>query len=77
AKSDSSKCEALVLFKTDNQINRDAMLPQAPSSGVPELAVPRDISYVKSLTLLWSGNPDCVTLRQMSEEPATIASVSN
>ena len=64
ARPDEARGEAILLFTTQPDLARDALIAAAQAEGFPEIAVPRKIIPVEALPLLGSGKIDYVTLKQ-------------
>ncbi|HEY4210026.1 MAG TPA: bifunctional acyl-ACP--phospholipid O-acyltransferase/long-chain-fatty-acid--ACP ligase [Steroidobacteraceae bacterium] len=64
---DVAKGEAIVLFTTSPDLDRDRLLAAARTLGAPELAVPRQIRRVAAIPLLGTGKTDYVQLKQMAD----------
>ncbi len=67
-KSDAAKGEAIVLFTTSSELNREQLNLKAQELGIPALAIPRDIRIIKELPLLGTGKVDFMTLRKMADQ---------
>jgi len=65
---DSQRGEALVLYTTDGELNRERLLQMARASGKPELTVPKKIVAVEALPLLGTGKTDYVLLKTMVKQ---------
>ncbi|EPF2595870.1 bifunctional acyl-ACP--phospholipid O-acyltransferase/long-chain-fatty-acid--ACP ligase [Proteus mirabilis] len=68
AVNDPRRGESLVLFTTDKQLDRSMLSALAKSTGVAEIAVPKDIRFLKEIPVLGSGKTDFVSLKQLAEQ---------
>ena len=66
--SDKRRGESLVLFTTDKQLDRSTLSALAKSEGVAEIAVPKDIRFIKEIPVLGSGKTDFVSLKKLAEQ---------
>jgi len=65
--ADAQRGENIILYTTDNTLNREQLSSSAKALGSPELAIARNIIVVTALPLLGTGKTDYVTLKQMAE----------
>jgi acyl-[acyl-carrier-protein]-phospholipid O-acyltransferase/long-chain-fatty-acid--[acyl-carrier-protein] ligase len=65
--ADGGRGEAIVLFTTDKNMNRESLSTAAKLLGMPEITVPRKIQVIDTLPLLGTGKTDYVSLKQMAE----------
>ena len=68
--ADAQRGESIVLFSTDATLSRERLQETARDSGIPEIAVPRDIRRVDALPLLGTGKIDYVALKRLAGEGA-------
>jgi acyl-[acyl-carrier-protein]-phospholipid O-acyltransferase/long-chain-fatty-acid--[acyl-carrier-protein] ligase len=64
---DASKGEQLVLFTTQADANREALLSHFRNHGMTELAVPKTVRCLEQLPVLGTGKADYVKLKEMAE----------
>jgi acyl-[acyl-carrier-protein]-phospholipid O-acyltransferase/long-chain-fatty-acid--[acyl-carrier-protein] ligase len=65
--ADPSRGELIVLFTTDSNLTREALVESAKKLGVAEISVPSKIQYVESLPSLGTGKIDYMALKQLAE----------
>jgi acyl-[acyl-carrier-protein]-phospholipid O-acyltransferase/long-chain-fatty-acid--[acyl-carrier-protein] ligase len=70
AVTDRQRGETLVLFTTDTQLERSALLAAARQQGLAELLIPKRLERVERLPLLGTGKTDYVRLAKMTTETA-------
>ncbi len=64
---DEKKGEQLVLFTTQKEAERGAVLAGFKSAGLSELAVPKTICVLDEIPLMGTGKVDYVTLKEMAQ----------
>jgi acyl-[acyl-carrier-protein]-phospholipid O-acyltransferase / long-chain-fatty-acid--[acyl-carrier-protein] ligase len=63
---DAQRGEAIVLFTTDPNLNRESLQQVSRENGYPEIVVPRKIVALEILPLLGTGKIDYVSLQQLA-----------
>ena len=64
---DAQRGENILLYTTDNNLNREALQAAAKALGCPEIAIARKIIVIPELPLLGTGKIDYVTLKNLAE----------
>ncbi len=62
---DDMRGEQIVLFTTDQNLRREALVKAAQALGIAELAIPKKIIVLEALPLLGTGKPDYMKLKTM------------
>jgi acyl-[acyl-carrier-protein]-phospholipid O-acyltransferase/long-chain-fatty-acid--[acyl-carrier-protein] ligase len=68
AVEESGRGEVIVLYTEDAALRREALKQAARELGLPELALPRRVVYLKPLPLLGNGKKDYVELNRLVRE---------
>lgn len=65
---DAKKGEQLVLFTTDQDLDRKRLHDAMKKAGASELMIPKNIQLLPELPVLGSGKTDYVTLNRLVRE---------
>lgn len=66
--SDPARGEAIILFTTDPQLNREQLAATARSLGHPEIALPRRVLAIEELPMLGSGKVNYPRLKELATD---------
>jgi acyl-[acyl-carrier-protein]-phospholipid O-acyltransferase/long-chain-fatty-acid--[acyl-carrier-protein] ligase len=66
-RADGARGETIVLFTTDGLLTRELLSESAKTLGIPEIAIPRQISQMSALPLLGNGKLDYLALKNLAE----------
>ncbi|MDD2832606.1 MAG: bifunctional acyl-ACP--phospholipid O-acyltransferase/long-chain-fatty-acid--ACP ligase [Methylotenera sp.] len=67
SQADAQRGESIVLYTTDEKLNRELLNQSAKQLGSPELTIARKVIVLKALPVLGTGKMDYITLKHMAE----------
>lgn len=73
---DAARGDAVVLFTTSPELDREAFRSAAHEAGAPEIASPRRVVYIDKLPLLGNGKRDYVSLNQLAASASAASAPS-